>query len=102
MGLAGRILYGAGLRLSETVRLRVKDIDFGNHQIIVRDGKGAKDRITMFPNCLQEPWFCEMQVSSPLLRIPGKSGHSYMLLTILSGGLERIQAGGGSEFVGPF
>ncbi len=55
MKLAGHILYGAGLRLSEVVRLRVKDIDFGNQQIIVRDGKGGKDRITMMPKKLVEP-----------------------------------------------
>lgn len=43
------LLYGSGLRLMETVRLRVKDVDFGYARIIVRDGKGAKDRITMLP-----------------------------------------------------
>ncbi|MDI6777480.1 MAG: integron integrase [Syntrophales bacterium] len=41
------LMYGGGLRLMECVRLRVKDIDFGRHQIMVRDGKGQKDRITM-------------------------------------------------------
>jgi len=51
-GLATRLLYGTGLRLSEVVRLRVKDIDFGNRQIIVRDGKGGKDRRTMLPGQL--------------------------------------------------
>lgn len=55
MGLAANLLYGSGLRLSEAVRLRVKDIDFGNHQIVVRDGKGGKDRITMLPQRLEEP-----------------------------------------------
>lgn len=39
----------------ECVRLRVKDLDFANHQIIVRDGKGENDRITMFPDSLLEP-----------------------------------------------
>jgi len=39
--------YGAGLRLREWLKLRVKDIDFGYGQIVVRDGKGAKDRVTM-------------------------------------------------------
>jgi integron integrase len=55
MGLAARLLYGTGLRLSEVVRLRVKDIDFGNGQIIVRDGKGGKDRRTMLPKQLLAP-----------------------------------------------
>jgi integron integrase len=47
--LMARLLYGSGLRLTECLRLRVKDIDFGNHQLIVRDGKGEKDRATVLP-----------------------------------------------------
>ncbi len=43
------LLYGAGLRLLECARLRVKDVDFGAHQILVRSGKGAKDRVTILP-----------------------------------------------------
>jgi integron integrase len=49
------LLYGSGLRLMECVRLRVKDIDFGYLRIAVRDGKGAKDRITMLPVNLVVP-----------------------------------------------
>jgi integron integrase len=44
-----KMLYGCGLRGIEAVRLRVKDIDFALNQVIVRDGKGRKDRVTMFP-----------------------------------------------------
>jgi integron integrase len=47
--LIAGLLYGAGLRLMEAVRLRVKDIDFEMNQITVRDGKGEKDRVTMLP-----------------------------------------------------
>jgi integron integrase len=47
--LMAGLLYGSGLRLMECVRLRVKDVDFGYARITVRDGKGAKDRITMLP-----------------------------------------------------
>lgn len=47
--LVAELLYGAGLRLNEGLRLRVKDIDFGQQQIIVRDTKGNQDRITMLP-----------------------------------------------------
>jgi integron integrase len=43
------LLYGAGLRLMECIRLRVKDVDFAYNQIVVRDGKGQKDRVTMLP-----------------------------------------------------
>ncbi len=48
--LMAKLLYGAGLRLMECLRLRVKDVDFGNHQIVVRDGKGEKDRVTILPD----------------------------------------------------
>jgi integron integrase len=53
--LMAGLLYGSGLRLMECVRLRVKDIDFAQHQIIVRDGKGGKDRATLLPASLIEP-----------------------------------------------
>ncbi|HLO15228.1 MAG TPA: integron integrase [Anaerolineales bacterium] len=50
-----QLMYGSGLRLMEVMRLRVKDLDFANRQIIVRDGKGENDRVTMFPDVLFEP-----------------------------------------------
>ena len=50
-----KVLYGSGLRLMECVRLRVKDIDFAYQQITVRDGKGAKDRVTMLSDSLIAP-----------------------------------------------
>jgi len=50
--LMAKLLYGSGLRLMECVRLRVKDVDFDQHQIIVRDGKGGKDRDTLLPDSL--------------------------------------------------
>jgi integron integrase len=53
--LMASLLYGAGLRLMECVRLRVKDIDFDYRQIIVRDGKGEKDRRTILPQPLAGP-----------------------------------------------
>ncbi|MCI0549738.1 MAG: integron integrase [Anaerolineae bacterium] len=53
--LMTQIMYGGGLRLMEVIRLRVKDLDFANHQIVVRDGKGENDRVTMFPDVLLEP-----------------------------------------------
>ena len=54
-GLMARLLYGSGLRLMECLRLRVKDVDFEYRQITVRDGKGAKDRVTMLPESLIAP-----------------------------------------------
>jgi site-specific recombinase XerD len=49
------LLYGAGLRLIECVRLRVKDVDFAYQQITIRDGKGGQDRVTMLPQTMHEP-----------------------------------------------
>ena len=43
------LLYGAGLRLLECARLGLKDVDFASNQILVRDGKGDKDRVTLLP-----------------------------------------------------
>jgi integrase len=48
------LLYEAGLCLMECVRLRVKDVDFAYRQILMRDGKGQKDRVTMLPQALAE------------------------------------------------
>jgi integron integrase len=58
--LMAQLLYGSGLRLMECVRLRVQDIDFAHRAIIVRDGKGEQDRVTVLPDSLiaplQEHW----------------------------------------------
>ena len=59
--LMAELLYGSGLRLMECARLRVKDIDFGYQQILVRDGKGSKDRVTMLPQRLKEPLRIHLQ-----------------------------------------
>ena len=53
--LMASLMYGAGLRLMECLRLRVQEIDFSRNEILVRDGKGAKDRITMLPESLKSP-----------------------------------------------
>lgn len=53
--LMASLMYGAGMRLMECLRLRVQDIDFSRNEILVRDGKGAKDRITMLPESLKVP-----------------------------------------------
>ena len=59
--LMAELLYGSGLRLMECVRLRVKDVDFGYNQIVVRDGKGLKDRVTVLPRKLREPLRVHLQ-----------------------------------------
>jgi len=53
--LAARLMYGTGLRLSECISLRVQDIDFDRNELLVRNGKGAKDRVTMLPESLKTP-----------------------------------------------
>jgi integron integrase len=55
MRLLASLLYGAGLRLSEACRLRVRDLDFARGQILVHDGKGMKDRVTVMPSSLRLP-----------------------------------------------
>lgn len=50
--LIASLLYGGGMRLMEAVRLRVKDVEFARHEIIVREGKGFKDRVTMLPETI--------------------------------------------------
>lgn len=59
--LMAKLLYGAGLRASECVRLRVKDLDFAMLSITVRDGKGAKDRVTLLPESLVDPLKTHLQ-----------------------------------------
>jgi len=53
--LIGNLLYGTGLRIMECLRLRVQDVDFEGNEIMVRDGKGAKDRVTMLPDAVAAP-----------------------------------------------
>ena len=57
------LLYGAGLRLMECLRLRVKDVDFDRKVVIVREGKGRKDRVVMLPEPLILPLRCQLQHS---------------------------------------
>ena len=52
--LMAKLLYGGGLRLMECIRLRVGDIDFEKEKLYVRDGKGGKDRVTLFPKSIHE------------------------------------------------
>lgn len=54
IGLIIKLLYGTGMRLMEAVRSRVKDVELTRREIVVRDGKGGKDRVTMLPGSLLE------------------------------------------------
>jgi integrase len=55
VGLKIRLLYGTGMRIMECMRLRVKDVDFARGEIVVRQGKGARDRMTVLPHSLAVP-----------------------------------------------
>jgi integrase len=56
-----KVLYGTGLRLCEGLRLRVKDLDFAQGQIVMRDVKGHEGRVTMLPQSLVEPLTQQLQ-----------------------------------------
>ncbi len=62
-GLISKLLYGSGLRVSECLHLRVKDVDFDNHQIIVRDGKGEHDRATILPDSVVPDLKSQIEIS---------------------------------------
>jgi integron integrase len=53
--LVAKLIYGSGLRIMECLRLRVKDIDFPGHMMVIRDAKGMKDRVTMLPDNIARP-----------------------------------------------
>jgi integron integrase len=62
--LMGSLLYGTGMRLMECVRLRVKDVDFERGEIVIRQGKGGKDRHTMLPRSLRQPLHAQLAEAS--------------------------------------
>lgn len=64
--LIAQALYGMGLRLMECLRLRVKDIDFDRKVVVVREGKGGKDRVVMLPGGLIEPFKAQLAASRAL------------------------------------
>ncbi len=73
-GLLARLLYGTGMRLLEGVRLRVKDVDFVRQVIVVRDGKGGKDRVVMLPRALDGPLRAQLLHARRLWRLDQNEG----------------------------
>jgi integron integrase len=69
-----QLMYGSGLRLMETLRLRVKDIDFEYSQVIVRDGKGQKDRVTMLPETIAASLALHLRVVKELHQVAVERG----------------------------
>lgn len=78
--LIGRLLYGTGMRLLEGLRLRVKDVDFSRGQVVVRGGKGDKDRVTILPDSLREPLTCHLDDVRKTWQKDIRSGHGQVWL----------------------
>lgn len=78
--LMARLLYGTGMRLMECVRLRVLDVDFGYSQIVVRDGKGGKDRVVPLPRRFRETLEAQIRAVTDLHRDDLASGHGEVFL----------------------
>jgi integron integrase len=93
--LMASLLYGAGLRLMECLRLRVKDIDFSTHQLVVRDGKGQKDRVTMLPQALEAPLKRHLERVRALHQSDLRRGHGEVYLPF---SLERKYPGAPKEW----
>ena len=78
--LMASLLYGSGLRLMECLRLRVKDVEFGAGRVVVRDGKGGKDRVTVLPRTLREPLERQVQHASAVHRRDVEDGFGRVYL----------------------
>jgi integron integrase len=94
--LMAALLYGAGLRLLECCRLRIKDIDLERHEIRVRDGKGRKDRVTIVPEYLVEPLAAHIERVRVLHRRDLQRNAGYVALP---DSLDRKYSGAQREFV---
>lgn len=75
-GLMARLLYGSGMRLMECLRLRVKDVDLQRREIMVREGKGNKDRVTVLPETLLAPLAAELQRAHALFELDQAQGRA--------------------------
>lgn len=73
-GLAARLQYGAGLRLSELVRMRIKDVDPGRGTVTVRGGKGDKDRVTVLPKSLRDELAVQVERARALWKQDREAG----------------------------
>nr|WP_040607529.1 integron integrase [Salinisphaera shabanensis] len=78
--LMASLLYGSGLRLMEVIRLRVKDVDFDYQQIVVRDGKGAKDRVTPLPSSVTAELKAQLDYVAQQHRDDLKAGYGAVYL----------------------
>lgn len=75
MGLVAALIYGTGMRLLEALRLRVKDVEFERRELLIRDGKGAKDRVTVLPENLMLPLQAHLATVQALHQRDLAAGH---------------------------
>ena len=75
-----KVLYGSGLRLNEGLSLRIKDLDFAQCQVVVRDTKGNEDRVTMLPDSLVEPLQVHLQMVKKLHQLDVEQGYGSVYL----------------------
>jgi len=97
--IMANLLYGAGLRLTECLQFRVKDIDFEYNQITVRDSKGNKDRITVLPKVIKQPLQEHLKTVKKLPEKDLKDGYGSVYLPYA---LERKYPNAGKEFAWQF
>jgi len=97
--LITKLLYGTGMRLMEALRLRVQDVDFSQHQIIVRSGKGNKDRITTLPDSLIDDLQAQIENARVLHNNDLSEGYGRVYLPFA---LDRKYPGAGIEFGWPY
>ena len=93
--LMANLLYGSGLRLMECVELRVKDLDFELHQVIVRSGKGEKDRVTIMPRLITRQLQEDVEIVRQMHRKDLADGYGE---TTLPGALARKYPNAAKEF----
>ena len=102
VALVAGLLYGAGLRLMEAVRLRVKDVDFARREILVRDGKGMKDRVTLLPQAVVAPLQLHLEQVAALHRSDLAAGFGEVYLPFaLARKYPRAAAEWGWQYVFP-
>src|SRR3954447_11793816 len=94
--LMGQLMYGSGLRLLECLRLRGKDLDFGRGEVVVREGKGNKDRRTMLPAAVKPDLAAHLERGRwlPEKDLAAGDGRVY-----LPGALDRKLPGAAAEFI---
>ena len=93
--LIAKLLYGSGLRIMECMRLRVKDLDFENHQLIVRAGKGENDRATILPDSLIPTLKAHLETVRTIHQMDLKAGYGEVSLPYA---LARKHPGASKEF----